>query len=195
MVIGAALGDACMVRSCDRVICMREDDLSLELADRHRDADADQIRTWRNDPVTLSMSFHRAPKEPEAFRVEYRATYFADDAPPAVFVCRGSERFAFLRFRPAQDPRGVTAPFCDISINVAPAARGAGLGTRALRFVDEFLRARGIVGIVAEIRTENRASIRSFENAGYELVNTVTKHIPDTGETCSIFVYRKMLAG
>ena len=91
------------------------------------------VMEWRNDPQTLSMFYHREPKVWDSFWPEFRDEYFADDTLPPFFVLDDCERAAFLRFQSITPPAEATSPCVDVSINVAPTARGRGLGTRALR--------------------------------------------------------------
>ena len=125
------------------------------------------VMTWRNDPVTLAASFHVEPKEWPAFLGEYRGFFDGDPrVVPPLFGVAGGERVAFLRFRPAEDPEGLGRSACDISINVAPAARGRGLGRALIVAATE--RALGSFDVVlAEIKPGNAASVRAFEGAGY----------------------------
>jgi len=76
---------------------------------------------WRNDPVTLSMSFHRREKIWESFWPEYRTTYFsgAPDLHP-VFAVLDGERIGFLRFNPVPHPSGLPHRTVDLSINISP---------------------------------------------------------------------------
>src|ERR1700733_1571661 len=93
---------------------------------------ARQIMAWRNDPATLQMSFHRAPKLWDAFWSEYRDDYMVADPLPAFALERG-RRVGFLRWRPVAHPEGLKGPCVDISIMVAPEERGRGLAQRILR--------------------------------------------------------------
>lgn len=124
---------------------------------------------WRNDPVTRAASFHTEPKTWPAFLAEFRG-YF-DDAPLVpVFGLRGRERLAFLRFRRCADPRpGASGSIVDISVNVAPAARGLGLGTA---FIALATRAAldALPAVLAEIKPGNAASVRAFLTAGYQRI-------------------------
>jgi ribosomal protein S18 acetylase RimI-like enzyme len=167
-------------------------ELTLELCSVTDEAAARQILEWRNDPVTLSMFFHRTPKTVDEFWREYQRDYFVDPNLPPLFVLDGDRRVSFLRFKRIADPSGRCC--CDISINVAPTARGKRLGSRSLLVAAEFLRSRGVDEIVAEIRVENTASVRSFENAGFGFHERTNKLIADTGEDCAIVVYRKQLS-
>jgi N-acetylneuraminate synthase len=144
------------------------------------------IMAWRNDPVTLSMSFHHEPKIWEAFWEEYRTTYFWDQVPP-MFVLDDGERAGFLRFKRVVHPNRLTGLTVDISINIAPDRRGRGLGRAALIAVKDHLSQHHTVdSVYAEVRLENTASYRTFLAAGFKDFGVAAKHIPDTGETCPI---------
>jgi sialic acid synthase SpsE/RimJ/RimL family protein N-acetyltransferase len=159
--------------------------ISFELC-RPVEAHARLIMAWRNDPQALRVSFHRDPKVWDSFWLEYLYTYLAGPPLP-VFAIANGERVAFLRFRPCPHPRGLAGRTVDISINVAPEARGKGVGIAALKAASDHLAAQGVDSIVAEIRTDNARSIETFRKAGYADLGESQKKIPDTGEVCPIF--------
>lgn len=142
---------------------------------------------WRNDAQTLAMSFHQEPKTWANFWPEFRDSYFAEPDLAPVFLLEDGHRVAFLRFRPAQHPEGLAGRCVDISINVAPNARGRGLGQRALRTVSHhILSSAGVDSVVAEVRVGNAASLSCFPAAGFQDAGRAEKLIPDTGERCEI---------
>lgn len=147
------------------------------------------VMQWRNDVQTLANFYHHEPKMWASFWPEFENEYFKNPELPPVFILKNGKRIAFLRFKAVQDKKISTRSCCDISVNLDPTVRGQGLGTVSLKLAADFLRNRGIQDILAEIRTENTASIKSFEKAGYTRFEQTTKHIIDTGEHCSIFRY------
>jgi sialic acid synthase SpsE/RimJ/RimL family protein N-acetyltransferase len=143
------------------------------------------IMAWRNDPVTLSMSYHREPKVWEAFWQEYQTACSGDQLPP-MFILDEGERAGFIRCRRAPHPNHLAGLTVDISINIGPGRRGKGLGQAALRAVKARLSEHAVDSIYAEVRQENRASYRTFLATGFTDLGLAPKHIPDTGETCQI---------
>jgi RimJ/RimL family protein N-acetyltransferase len=145
------------------------------------------VMNWRNDPVTLSMSYHQQPKVWEDFWPEFRDTYFSDAAQPGpLFSLVDGRRFGFLRFQPVRHPTGLPGRIVDVSINLAPEARGNGLGVRVLKHALDYLRDAGIDSVYAEVRRENARSLKVFEAAGFTVLGSKRKLIPDTGEECDI---------
>jgi UDP-2,4-diacetamido-2,4,6-trideoxy-beta-L-altropyranose hydrolase len=125
-------------------------------------ADAELLLKWRNEPAVREMS--RSP-EPIADR-DHRAWLAAvlDDPRRTLLVleCQG---------RPVGTVRfDRTADAAEISVTLDPAARGGGLGTRAIAETTELeLAARPeLRAVVAEVQTRNLPSLRAFERAGYE---------------------------
>ncbi|MGH6995012.1 MAG: GNAT family N-acetyltransferase [Stellaceae bacterium] len=146
---------------------------------------ARQVMAWRNDVETLAMSFHCAPKVWDAFWPEFRSAYFRDPPPP-LFALLDGKRIAFLRFRPVAHPRGFAGTTVDISIIVAPEARGQGLGTAVLVAVGGELSALRIDSVLAEVREENSASLKAFGAAGYDDLGPTEKRVEDTGEQARV---------
>lgn len=161
--------------------------ISIAPCQNHPD-DAKLVMDWRNDPVTLAMSYHQAPKVWDSFWPEYRDVYFAT-APVPAFARMDGRAIAFLRFVPHDDPGGKGRACVEISINLAPAERGRGLGTIILNAASDYLAGLGIGAIYAEVRIGNPASQRAFEAAGYRALEPGEKLVEDTGELASILRY------
>ena len=186
-------GDECgapMSQSLLRIEAMLriETMLRIEIC-RAVEEDARQVMAWRNDPDTLAVSFHREAKTWGEFWPEFRDTYFFDPGLPPLFVLAGNERVGFLRFRPAQHPRGLAGRTVDVSINLAPERRGDGLGAPALACGLEFAAAAGVDGVLAEVRLENEVSHRVFEKAGFERLDEAVHAVADTGEDVPVARY------
>jgi len=136
---------------------------------------ARQIMQWRNDPVSLKMSRDQRKKTWDAFFKEFQNTYFSHPAFLPLFLQRDRKRVAFVRFREVPPPLEPHSTCVDISINVAPEARGEGVGAKALEMVEVLLRARSATALLAEIKPENEASIALFKKAGYEKIGKIEK--------------------
>ena len=132
--------------------------------------DAENALEWRNDPVTLAMSFtHREPLTLEEFFPRYLKNYFTLPSLPPLFAVIDGTRIALLRFDPA-DPKKFPRCSCEISIVVAPEMRNQGLGTKILLALEPFLKRQGVIGIGAQILAPNIASKKTFLKSGYELI-------------------------
>lgn len=148
-------------------------------------AHARLVMAWRNDPVTLSMSRHREPKQWESFWPEFRDVYFRVEAAlTPLFALAGRRRIGFLRFVPVEHPLALDRRAVEISINIAPEWRGKGLGAAVLQAALHHLRDWDGDSVCAEAREENVPSRKVFAAAGFREVGVVEKRIPDTGEVC-----------
>lgn len=148
---------------------------------------AKQIMEWRNDPITLSMFYHQDPKVWSNFWNEFRNTYFlhSQEIHP-VFAIFENKKVGFLKFAPVQHPMRLEGLTIDISINISPACRGKGLGTKVLTSCIEYLFFKGVDSIYAEILSHNTASIKAFKGSGFKFIEQREKIIADTGEVYSI---------
>lgn len=152
------------------------------------EGDARLVMAWRNDPVTLAMSYHRAAKSWDDFWPEFRDSYCGGQPAPLFAVVEGV-RAGFLRFRPAPHPGGGAGRCTDISINLAPEVRGRGWGTAILKAAAGYLRAEGVKTVLAEVRRENTASARAFEAAGYRPLGPGETEVADTKERVLILSF------
>jgi RimJ/RimL family protein N-acetyltransferase len=141
--------------------------------------EADLLVAWRKDPRSREM-FYRA----EFTRADYERTHFEHDAPGAVWIDGpGGAPVGALRFRryaqfqpPLPSPLAGLAAF-DISVIVAPDARGRGLAHRCIQLASDHAVGAGAELLVAEVKSENTRSRRAFERAGYLFLDEVEKHI------------------
>lgn len=130
-------------------------------------ADADALLSWRNDPLTRQMSLQtdEIPRDAHMRWLERslaapdRILLIGEDSGTGVAV--GMCRFDLDGRRRAE-----------VSIGVAPAQRGRGMGTALLAAgIAAFQTARpDIDTLTAVIRSTNAASIRLFEAAGFRRV-------------------------
>jgi N-acetylneuraminate synthase len=164
--------------------------LSLEVC-QPVEEHARKVMEWRNDPISLAMSYHHSPKIWESFWPEFRDTYFGHPCLPPMFLCAQGKRIAFLRYQPARHPEGTkNGRAVDIAINVAPAARGRGFGRAAIELGSRYLsRTAGVDCVVAEVRVENEGSRRCFLGAGFRQLGEAEKVVSDTGELCRIILF------
>jgi N-acetylneuraminate synthase len=149
-------------------------------------ADAALVMSWRNDPVTLAMSYHQKPKSMPGFLEEFRADYFIYPDYPPLFAMLNGEEVAFLRVKP-YELAGFEGPTVSIDVNLAPAHRGQGLGAMVLERVCRRIFSQGVEMTVAEVKRGNAASLRAFEKAGFCFLDEQEHLVEDTGERVPIF--------
>jgi spore coat polysaccharide biosynthesis predicted glycosyltransferase SpsG/RimJ/RimL family protein N-acetyltransferase len=126
-----------------------------------RDADADLLLAWRNDPSVRAVS-HATHEVAPAEHAAWLERVLADPDRALLVVEREGRPVGTVRF----DREGAEAT---ISVTVAPEQRGRGVGVRAIRESTELeLAARPQLDrVVALVKAENAASQRAFERAGY----------------------------
>lgn len=155
--------------------------LSFEIVDSSEES-AKLVMHWRNDLETLKQSFHQSPKTWPEFFEEFKSRYVADPTVPCLFAVLNGERIGFLRFRRVVCETHPSKAAVDVSINVAPAHRGLGLGSIALKAMRPILQGLGITYLVADIKPGNISSERVFEKAGFHYIGDREYIVCDTGE-------------
>lgn len=141
----------------DAVAAPPEPGLTLRAAKRE---DGAKLLAWRNDPLTREMSISSAPVTPaehEAFLARSldatdRVLCIAEDGGAAVGTVRLDAK---------------ASGEWEISLTVAPDARGRGYATRMLRAAEGLARSRGAVRLVAVLKPTNARSVAAFRGAGY----------------------------
>jgi RimJ/RimL family protein N-acetyltransferase len=128
---------------------------------RATDADADLLLAWSNDPATRAASFHTAPIE-RGDHLSWLANKLASPATAMWIGEADGEAVGQVRIDVVAEGTG------ELSIAVAPQARGRGVG-RAL--LDAAIATAGSVlpveMILARVRLDNPASLALFASAGF----------------------------
>jgi len=128
---------------------------------RARPTDADQLRRWRNDPETRARSFSRQEIS-EAEHRRWLEQKLADPACLLLIVEDGGAPVGQVRLEK------VSPSEAEVSIGLAPGARGRGIGRRALLLAAaEGRRALAVGRLRAEIKEDNDPSLRAFAAAGF----------------------------
>lgn len=126
-----------------------------------QEEDCDSLYEWRNADETRRYIFDSASIPLETHRAWFRKTLVNPDRILLIGEIDGS-------------PVGVVRYDCDgeealISVYLVPGGQGQGVGTELIRCGSRWLREHRaeIKRINAEIKRENVASLRAFEQAGY----------------------------
>ncbi len=140
--------------------------------------DSLDILKWRNDPLTRSMSFENSFVDKKSHENWYQNVLKNPNNVMVVgFV--GEVKVGVVRFT-------IKKSKIIISINMNAESRGKGLAPILLVASEKFLEKKlGIVNLIAEIKKENIASVKTFFKAGYEFYK---KEKRDIGE---VNVYKK----
>ena len=123
------------------------------------------IWEWRNDETTRAVSGKKAIVPWEGHEVWF-ASALADPKRHLLIASHGGQQVGVVRL-----DKQTTGDWL-VSINLAPAARGRGLGTPTLVAGCAWLET--VVGesrVIADIRRENALSIRIFKSAGFRATN------------------------
>ena len=130
-------------------------------------SDVDRVFAWANDPVTRAVSFASAAI-PYPEHVAWLEQQLARSDRNLLIAQHHGQPIAVVRLDRLAEHDGT----CVISINVAPEARGRGLGTATLAAATPYAGALGFSRIRALIRPDNHASVRAFVAAGYVQVGS-----------------------
>jgi UDP-2,4-diacetamido-2,4,6-trideoxy-beta-L-altropyranose hydrolase len=139
-----------------------------------RPDDARPVWEWRNDPAARAASFAQDPIEFPSHEQWFRARL---DDPATVFLVAedaGGTAIGYVRFAfaapgtGAATTSGTAALSAEISVGLAPASRGRGLGRAVIRNgCTALAAAHGPVRVTARVKAGNEASLRAFAAAGF----------------------------
>jgi RimJ/RimL family protein N-acetyltransferase len=135
--------------------------LNLRRADRD---DEDLVLTLRNDPSTRQVSFSATEISPEEHHAWFRRKLEDPDCALLIVEVDGQPVGQVRLDRIRED-------LAEISIGLAPNARGRGIGTSALRMAASAASERlGVCGLRALVKEENAPSLAAFAAAGFRVI-------------------------
>ena len=124
--------------------------------------DADMLLAWRNDPVTRSNSISEAMISSEKHLQWLNAVVDSPDSRLMIgYANNTAVGVVRLDWQSERDA-------ADISFTVAPEYRGQGYG---FALVQSALRDVRNARVAAEVKMANKASIRIFEQLGFEMID------------------------
>lgn len=127
-------------------------------------ADEARLLEWRNDAQTRAMAIAQDPVAP-ADHARWLNARLADPGTLLTIAEQDGTPVGTVRL----DRHGPDT--AELSITIAPAARGRGLARPAIELgVEHARREWGVEHVTARIRPENTASLRAFSAAGFETV-------------------------
>lgn len=129
-----------------------------------RSSDADELLRWRNDPGTRQASRNRFPVDPTD-HVSWLAAVLADPHRLLLIgLLASGEAIGTVRFDALDTPGDF-----EVSITVAPEARGRGLSLPLLVAAEGAAPALGLTTrLWANVDPGNERSVRLFESAEYQ---------------------------
>jgi len=122
-------------------------------------ADCRIVFRWANDPETRAASFHT-----QTIAFDEHETWFDAAIAPrdSLFIIEaGHEPVGVARIEAAD------GDIAEVSINLAPTARGQGLAHTVLNALVPLASARGFRKLLARVRADNLRSQRAFEKSGF----------------------------
>lgn len=135
------------------------------------DADREAVFAWANDPQTRAVSFSHEPIPWDVHVRWYDGSLTRDDR--RLFIAEADgEQIGVIRF----DREGEGWGAAEISINMAPASRGRGLGRATLRAATAAAAELGVATIIAYVQPGNHASHKAFLAAGYLAIGEDDSH-------------------
>lgn len=131
--------------------------------------DAKILFAWANDPVVRASAFIQEPIEWKA-HIEWLQRKL-EDADCTIFVAEDAGvPIGQIRFDREQD-------VASTDVHLAPEMRGKGYGTTLISSgMEAYFNMTNINRVTASVKTENAASAKTFEKAGFTKTGTGNEH-------------------
>lgn len=142
--------------------------VSVVLRPAHPD-DAARLFAWANDPVARAVSFRDAPIAWET-HIAWLTAALADPRRRLYVAEQDGTPVGTARLDHDADDARVAV----VSLNIAPEARGRGVGRALLEALADAARAHGFTQLRAFVKATNDASAKAFVATGYARVAEVT---------------------
>lgn len=134
--------------------------------------DAELLWQWRNDPEVRAVSFSTTSISLANHQAWLAGQLVSENSHVWVAENRDGTCMGSVRFQSAADSHRAT-----ISVIVAPALRGRGVGSAMLRAcVDKLFTETDAQEVLAQVKSGNVASERAFLNAGFHCIDPVVIH-------------------
>jgi L-amino acid N-acyltransferase YncA len=130
-------------------------------------SDADLLLVWANDPETRQASFSR-PEIPRGEHLRWLESVLSGNDSRLLVAEQEDRPVGMVRI-------DFHKKECWISINLAPEARGFGLGPFLLDEAIRLERDRTSAPLRAKILKNNAPSVRCFESAGFVMCDEITE--------------------
>ncbi len=157
-----------------------------EMDERYLD---EVLKIYSHYVLNTTATFHdRRPT-----RAFMRKLVFFDRERYRTFViCDGEEICGYV-FIAQHKPREAYDGTAEVSVYLRPALTGRGIGSLALRHIEEFARKQKLHVLVATITGENENSIRLFAKNGYEKCAHYKEVGQKFGRLLDVVAYQKIM--
>ena len=162
------LGRSGELSAANRIILRRADE-----------ADREDIWRWRNSPDVQKWCFHQGEIGLDVHAEWFRRNLKENTVHMYIAENDAKEKIGQVRFNMAGGK-------AHINVNLNPVFLGRGFGGQLIKQATTVIKSEcpDVHTVIAEIKTENRASVRAFEKAGYVFAHNAEK------DGYSILVYK-----
>ncbi len=131
-----------------------------------RPEDTAQVFEWRNDPWIVSLSQHQRKVEWEEHLAYFNGVLQSPDHIFYIIENTEGDGIGVLHFSRERDQ-------AQVSIYLMQSFTGSGLGVKLLRLGCQkaHLNWPNLVKFIAKIRSDNQASVRAFQKAGFRITS------------------------
>ena len=127
-----------------------------------KQSDREDLLAWRNDKTVREMSFNKAPVSIEEHNAWFDKAIIDPNKIFYIGEIRPHQKIGVARFDRIKNNS------YEINVNLALQCRGQGLGKLLIsEGCSRLMNEKGASEIIAQVKTENTASIKAFINAGF----------------------------
>lgn len=151
---------------------------------------AEVLQLYTHYVLHTNATFHARALTP----AEMRELVFFDNEKYKTFVLFTDDIFCGYVFIAQHKKREAYDATAEVTVYLKPSVAGKGLGSLAIRYIEDYARKQGLHVLIATICAENAASIRLFERNGYFKCAHYKEIGQKFGQLLDIVAYQKIIS-
>lgn len=140
--------------------------------------------------LNTNATFHAHALTPEEMR---KIVFFKNEKYKAFVICEKDSICGYVLITQHKHREAYDAT-AEVTIYLKPDLMGKGIGSMAIKHIEEFAKKQGIHVLVATICGENNASIKMFEKNGYFKCAHYKEVGQKFGQILDIVAYQKIIS-
>ncbi len=148
------------------------------------------LQIYTHYVLHTTATFHARPLTRQEMR---ELVFFDSDKYKTFVICEDAEVSGYVLIT-QHKKREAYDGTAEVTVYLKPMCTGQGLGSMAIKFIEEYAKKQGLHVLVSTICGENEASIRLFEKNGYNKCAHYKEVGEKFGQLLDVVAYQKIIS-